>query len=182
MKQKCTSIAAMTVVIVILGLGLVQGATNLADEQFTLDHGDISTSFKDFRFTLSAGDRVSINVSVTGDPVSLFGVYNSTETYDAILLEKRDTTSVTEEWVAPYNDRFDFYFKVYSGVANVHFTLTKLTPADQEGTGGGLDTLTIGVIAAVVFVAVFVVALFALRVRKKPGLPIPPPPPPPPPA
>jgi hypothetical protein len=177
MVQKCVSIAAVTVFIVILGIGLVQCGTPLADEQFTLDDADISTSYMDFRFVLSAGDRVAINVSVTGDPVSLFGVYNSTETYDAILLEKRDTASVTEEWVAPYNDTFDFYFKVYSGVADVHFMLTKLTAADQAGTRGGLDPLTIGIIAAVVIVVVFVIALFALRLRKKPGLPIPPPPP-----
>lgn len=175
MRQKCVSVVAVTVFIVILSLGLVQSAMQLANEEFTLDNEDISTSYEDFRFDLLGGDRVLINVSVVGDPVSLFGIYNSTETYDAILLEKRDTMSVTEEWVAPFNDRFDFYFKVYSGVADVHFTLTKLTAGDQ---GGGFDPMTIGIIAAIVVVVVFVIALFALRMRKKTGLPIPPPPPP----
>ena len=76
--------------------------------------------------------------------------------------------------------RFDFYFKVNSGIANIHFTLAKLTSADQSGTKGGYDPLTIGIIVAVVIAGVLAIVLIALRIRKKSGLPPPPPPPPPP--
>ena len=180
MKQKYLYFVTVTMFLAILSLGLVQCATPLADEQFTLDGTGYIYDYTDFRFALSAGDRVAINISVTGDPLSLFGLYNSTETYDATLLEKRDTSSVTEEWVAPYNDTFDFYFKVNSGIANIHFTLAKLTSADQSGTKGGYDPLTIGIIVAVVIAGVLAIVLIALRIRKKLGLPPPPPPPPPP--
>jgi hypothetical protein len=175
MKQKYVSIALVTVLLVAMVFSLARGSTPLADEQFTIDQTDISTSYEDFRFDLSKGDRVSINISVTGDPISLFGVYNSTENYDSILLEKRDITSLNEEWVAPYNDRFDFYFKVYSGVADVNFKLVKMAAGDQ---GGGLDPLPIAIVA-VILVVVFISAFFILRLRKQPGVPPPPPPPPP---
>jgi len=180
MKKKHAVVAAAMVFIIVLGAVSVQCATPLADEQFSLDDAYYYDSYTDYRYNLTAGDRVSFNVSVTGDPIFV-GIYNSTETSSAILFRKENVTSLTQEWVVPYNDRFDFYFEAYTdGVSDVHFTLTKLTAADNSGTqGGGLDLRIIGIIAAVVVVVVVVVALLALRSRKKPSLPIPLPPPPP---
>jgi hypothetical protein len=179
MNQKHIEIAA-TMVCIILGAVSVLCATPLADEQFSLDDADYYNSFTDFRYNLTSGDRVAFNVSVTGDPIFV-GIYNCTETASAVLFQKENVTRLTQEWVAPYNDRFDFYFEAYTdGVSDVHFTLTKLTAADNQGTqGGGLDLRIIGIIAAVVVIVVVVVSLLALRSRKKPSLPIPPPPPPP---
>lgn len=180
MNQKYAVIAAAMVFIVVLGAVSVQCATPLADEQFSLDDADYYNSYIDYRYNLTAGDRVSFNVSVTGDPIFV-GIYNSTETASSILFQKENVTHLTQEWVAPYNDRFDFYFEAkVDGVSDVHFTLTKLTAADNQGTqGGGLDLRIIGIIAAVVVAVIVVVSLLALRSRKKPSLPMPPPPPPP---
>jgi hypothetical protein len=177
MKRKYMPIAAVTLILITLSLIPAYAATTLANEQFSLDSTDILTSYKDLRFYLSKGDRVSINVSVTSGSLSLFGLYNSTETYDAILLEKRDTTSVYEEWTAPYNDTFDFYFKVYTGAADVQFILIQVATGGQ---GGGIDPMLIAVVVIVV-VIVLAAALLFLRLRKRP-VALPPPPPPPPPA
>lgn len=93
---------------------------------------------------------------------------------------KDDFTSWNTEFVAPYNDQFDFYFAMYTGAATVNVTMTKFA-ASEGGTEGGLDPLTIGIIAAVVIVVILVIGVIALRMRKKPALSVPPPPPPPPP-
>lgn len=181
MNHKYALITATMAFIIILGAVSVQCATPLADEQFSLDDADYYNYYADYRYNLTAGDRVKFNVSVTGDPI-FFGIYNSTETANSILFQKENVTRLTQEWVAPYNDRFDFYFQANTdGISDVHFTLTKLTAADDTpGTqGGGLDLRIILIIAAVVAAVAVVISVLALRSRKKPSLPIPPPPPPP---
>jgi hypothetical protein len=144
------------------------------DEQFSIDAQEVWSSYRDFRVNLTGGDRISISVSVDGS-VILFAIYNSTETYEALLLERRDVTSVNEEWTAPYKDKFDFYLKIYAGTAQVHFTVQKV-----GGGGGGFDPTVLIIVVVVAAVAV-VASFLILRMRKGSAGPPPPPTPPPPP-
>jgi hypothetical protein len=118
---------------------------------------------------LTAGDRVSISISVEGDP-TYFGIYNSTP--NATHLFARDNvTSLNEEWTAPYRDQFDFYVTTEVIASTVHLVIQKLAPGQHVG-GGGVDPLPI-VVAVVAILVVLISAFLILRLRKK----TPPPPP-----
>jgi hypothetical protein len=152
------------------------GNTTLVDQQFTMTAVSIYDDYKDFYANLTSGDRVSISVSVNGSSVR-FAIYSSAD-LSSSLLDRQNVTSVSEEWTAPHDGNFDFYFKIFEGTAQVHFTLQKL------GTGGGgLDPLPIVVVVMVVLV-VLVSVFLIFRMRRQSGLPPPPgaeePPPPPP--
>lgn len=88
MKRKLMPIAVATVFIIILGIGVVRCSTLLVDEQFTIDSSDPSSYSKDYRFNLTDGDRISISISSSGDNISMFGIYNSSEVYEKILVER----------------------------------------------------------------------------------------------
>jgi hypothetical protein len=141
----------------------------LVDEQFTLRSEGYFGSFTDFYVDLTHGDRISLSVSTNGSKVS-FGIYNSNDTEAGLLLERLNITSLNDQWSAPYNDTFDFYFYILEGTVQVHFTMQKVA------AGGGLDPMLVAVAVVVILVALIAVFL-VVRMRKQP----PPPPPPPPP-
>ena len=154
------------------------GNTTLVNEQFTMTAVSMYNDYKDFYANLTSGDRVSISVSVDGSPIR-FAIFNSAD-ISSSLLDKQNVSSVNEEWTAPRDGNFDFYFKIFDGTAQVHFTLQKL--GTGQGGGGGFDPTPLAVVV-VVLVIVLLVALLIVRMRKQPS-PIPPPPeqaPPPPP-
>jgi mannose-6-phosphate isomerase-like protein (cupin superfamily) len=145
-------------------------SATLVNEQFTLRSAGYLDSFMDFYVNMTRDDTISLSVSTNGSKISL-RIYNSTDTQAGLLLERPNITSLNEQWSAPYNDNFDFYFYVLEGTALVHFTVQR--PAG----GGGFDPLPIAVI--VIFVVAALLAVF-LIVRMKRQPPPPPPPPPPP--
>jgi len=153
------------------------GNTTLVDQQFTITAGSIYDDYKDLYANLTSGDRVSISVSVTGSPIR-FAIYSSAD-LSSSLLDRQNVTSVSEEWTAPHDGNFDFYFKILEGTAQVHFTLQKLGAG-----GGGFDPLPIVVIVMAIL-AVLVSVFLIVRMRRQHDLPPPPPdaegtPPPPP--
>jgi hypothetical protein len=150
------------------------------DLRFSMDSRYYDYSYRDFYANLTSGDRISINIAVNGDRI-VFQVYNSSETSGGRLLDKQNVTSVNEEWTAPYSDRFDFYFEINEGDAQIHFTAQKVTEdGEPVDGGGGLDPLPI-VVVVVVLLVVFISAFLIIRVRKQSKASVPPPPPPPPP-
>jgi hypothetical protein len=156
------------------------GNTTLQDQQFTISAESMDyNDYTDFYANLTSGDSVSISVSVDGSPIR-FAIFNGTD-FLIPLLDRQNVSSVNEEWTAPSNGYFDFYFKIHSGTAQIHFTLQKL--AAGQGGGGGFDP-TLVVVAVVVVVVVLLVLLLIVRLKKQPSLTPPPPevaPPPPPP-
>jgi hypothetical protein len=97
-------------------------------------------------------------------------------------LTKEDTDSVNEQWTAPKNDTYDFYFLHRGSLtpdSQVHFTVQKVSEG-QDG-GGGFDPTPIVVVVVVLLVVLFS-AFFIVRLRKQPPPPPPeegqPPPPP----
>lgn len=150
------------------------GNTTLVDRQFTITAGSIYDDYTDLYANLTSGDKVSISISVDGSPIR-FAIYSGAD-LSSSLLDRRNVTSVNEEWTAPHDGNFDFYFKILEGTAQVHFTLQKLGSG-----GGGFDALPIVVVVIVILVVLFSVFLI-VRMRKQPPLPPPPaeePPPPP---
>jgi hypothetical protein len=157
------------------GQEAASGNTTLVDQQFTINAGSIYDNYNDLYANLTSGDRVSISVSVDGSPIR-FAIFSSAD-LSSSLLDRQNVTSVSEEWTAPHDGEFDFYFKILAGIAQVHFTLQKLGSG-----GGGFDPLPI-VVVVMVLVAVLVSVFIIVRMRRQPPLPPPPagePPPPPP--
>jgi hypothetical protein len=163
--------AAVSITLTSTGSDQPTQGNTLFDEQFTITASEAGNDHKDFHANLTNGERIHVSISVVGNPVSLFGIYNKTETTAGRLLEKRDLTSFNEDWTAPYTDKFDFYLVMYSGSAQIHFTMQK----PSEGT----DPTSIVVVVLVVLIVLISVFLI-FRMRKQPPLPPPPPPPPPP--
>jgi hypothetical protein len=150
------------------------GNTTLVDQQFTIIAGSIYDDYKDLYANLTSGDRVSLSITVNGNPIR-FAIYSSAD-LSSSWLDRQNVTSVSEEWTAPHDGNFDFYFKIREGTAQVHFTLQKLGSG-----GGGLDPLPI-VVVVLVALAVLVSVFLIVRMRRQPPLPPPPEIPPPPPA
>jgi hypothetical protein len=140
----------------------------LVDQNVTLNYDDMG---QDFYLNLTAGEKISIQVSATGSKV-FFEIYNGT--IDRIFA-KANLTSMDEEWTAPKQDTYDFFIYNLEGTAQAHITLAKV-----GATGGGFDP-TLLIVVAVVVAIVLVGSLVALRVRKGRLAAAPPPPPPPPP-
>lgn len=129
------------------------------DQQFNMTAQSNVDFLKDFCTNLTSSDRILINLSVIGGPLSL-SIYNSALQK---LYDKENIASVNEEWSPPYNDTFDFYFRIYDGTAQVHFTLQKVI-------GGGFNILPIValVVAVVIFLVVAVLVVSQkTRTRKK---------------
>jgi hypothetical protein len=156
----------------LFGLGFSQNTLPL-DEHFTLSYQDYpqpNVAYKEIYANLASGDRISINITVTGQPLE-FDIIGSGNEY---LLTKNDVDSVNEEWTAPRNDTYNLYFLhkggSLTGNSQVHFTAQKL----GEGQGGGGFDPTPIVIIVIILLVVLVSVFFIFRLRKQP----PPPPPP----
>jgi hypothetical protein len=174
MTQKQALIAVVTVLLSFTLINLAACAEPLLDESFSVSDTDYGRSFGR---SLTAGDKISINITTVGSKIS-FGIFNSST---EVIYDKENITSLFEDWTAPYNDTFDFFVTTYQGVSDVHL-IVQITAHGQAG-GAGVDPL-IMVVVAVVIVAVLVAVFFVLRGRKQPQMqpemPLPPPPPPPP--
>jgi hypothetical protein len=156
-------------------LPLVSCNETVFDEQFSLNKAVYEESFKWFFANLSSGDRVSISASVDGNPVRF--LIRSGEARNEKLLTRENVNTVSEDWTAPYDDEFQFYFEINEGTAQVHFTLQKV------GAGAAaFDPLPTVVVVVIVLLVWFISVLLIVRMRKQPPLPPPaeePPPPPP---
>jgi hypothetical protein len=129
------------------------------DQQFNMTAQSNVDFLKDFCTDLTSNNRILINLSDTGSPLSL-SIYNSALQK---LYYKQKITSVNEEWSPPYNDTFDFYFRIYDGTAQVHLTVQKVS-------AGGFDILPVmaSVVAVVIFLVVGILVVSqTIRTRKK---------------
>lgn len=140
------------------------------------EHADLTFVIpsKDFYRVLAGGDRIQINVTADGDPIT-FAIYNNASEK---LYNKDYVNSVFEQWTAPYNDTFDFYIVCNQLASSVTLRV------DIVGTGpvsGGFDPMIIAIIAIVVVAVLLLATFFILRTKRKVVATPPPPPPPPPP-
>jgi len=170
---------AIALCTLLFGFGYSQDALPL-DEQFTLiyqDYPQANVAYRDFYVYLAGGDRISISISVTGQPIE-FDIIDSAGQF---ILTKDNTDSVNEEWTAPKSDTFDFYFLhrggALTGDSQVHFSAHR---AGEGQTGGGFDPLPI-IVVVIVLLVVTVSVFLVVRIRHAPPLPPPEEPPPPPP-
>jgi hypothetical protein len=163
MKLKLVLIMATAVFLFSSLFALVRCDAPLIDQTATVTGQDPYA--KSYYANLTGGDRVSMNIAVTGDPIRL-GIY---ATIDGRIYFKVNITSLNEEWTAPHNDTFEFRIDATEGTSTFHVVVQK--------AGGGFDPLTAVVIVVVVVVVLLAVVL-ALRMRKRrPQAPMPPPPP-----
>lgn len=167
MKLKHVLIVATAVLLFSSLFALVRCDAPLIDETATVAGQDPYA--KSYYANLTSGDRVSMNIAVTGDPIRL-GIYTD---IDGRLYFKVNITSLSEEWTAPHNDTFEFRIDTAEGTSTFHIVVQK--------AGGGFDPL-IAVVIVVVVVVVLLAVVLVLRMRKRPQAPMPPPPPPPPPS
>jgi hypothetical protein len=78
---------------------------------------------REFYLSLKQGDRLSIQVSVTGEPID-FQVARD-QPFE-MLIEKTDVLSVNEELVIPSDGNYIFYVGTMGDHATVHLTVTKV--------------------------------------------------------
>jgi hypothetical protein len=82
--------------------------TTILNEQVSLDGYNSS---KSYHFNLTKGQTVTISLSVAGDGLIDFYIFNST---DGQLFDEYDvgTEGLQQQWIAPYNDRFEFVIEL----------------------------------------------------------------------
>ena len=166
------------------------GGTTLVNTQVTLDNDIPSESYF---YSLSEGDRISMSVGVSGDPVNL-RIYNSAGDLvfsrmninsdnngaGSLLLGKIHINSDPQyEWTVPYDDMFEFYIETTGAESTVAIkiaatpststTTTSSTSTSSTWTTTPPDedgTLLIVIVAVVVVVVVVIIILLLMRAKK----------------
>jgi hypothetical protein len=113
-------------VVVVVTVGLLLFTKSFFTSPVLLDQTVTLTSYsyeREFYLSLKQGDRLSIQVSVTGEPVD-FQV--AREQPFETLIDKTDVLSVNEQLVIPSDCNYIFYVGTMGDYAIVHLTVTKI--------------------------------------------------------
>jgi hypothetical protein len=113
-------------VVVVVTVGLLLFTKSFFTSPVLLDQTVTLTSYsyeREFYLSLKQGDRLSIQVSVTGEPVD-FQV--AREQPFETLIDKTDVLSVNEQLVIPSDGNYIFYVGTMGDYAIVHLTVTKI--------------------------------------------------------
>ena len=168
------------------------GGTTLVNTQVTLDNDVPSESYF---YSLTEGDRISMSVGVSGDPVNLriydsagdlvfsrMNINSDNNGAGSLLLGKININSDSQyEWTVPYDDIFEFYVET-TGVRSMVDITIKATPSTSTTTTTTSSTSTsstwtttppdedgtllIVIVAVVVIVVVVIIILLLMRARK----------------
>jgi hypothetical protein len=113
-------------VVVVVAVGIFLFTKSFFTSPVLLDETVTLTSYsyeRWFYLSLKQGDRLSIQVSVTGEPIDFqVGREQPTE----ILIDKEDVLSVNEQLVIPSGGNYFFYVGTMGDHATVHLKVTRI--------------------------------------------------------